>query len=699
MGSRFGFGSRTSQQPAPLFHSTLDDFREEDDAEEHAHNVAEYYALQRSRRQVGASQLTQSSEGSEGGQPLREEEGVEDEDDDDEENSNYQRGRGIRSSWRGESVHKHLKPPAVGTVRESPSRERSNGGSDKSSKGKSKLVDVELESSRRDTDEDDLDDMEHVEASGSMDQDEMPPPMQQFRTPIPKKQQHTWPPEETDEEAAMSRPRPPSADRESVPPGTAAESMQKEPRHDIFFGNLYFLMLAALVGSFMLSFLHNSPPDRKHPLGDTVYATLRASFHLLGIDTLVAVIVAILWLGVMRSALRPLVYLIIIGVPVVLVSFAIYPLVASFKGAYHGASLQDRLMRLTAFIPAIMAVFWVMMTLRSRHAISRATDILSFSVNILESSPTLILVGFGTLVANVLWTWTWILMFRRIFLGGHFASSNSSLFIIDLGTWWLGAFFIFMFLWTQSVISGIQRATTAATVSQWYFHRNAAPSPSSRAVVTESFKHATTILFGTTCASTLFQLAVRLPLLLLPRRMVALVTILIYNFFPTPIASLTNPLTLTYAAIHSEPLGRAARGLSSLSFISTTSPTTTLTPSSSSNYAPLLPYRLSKLILHATRYVTAFCLGIAGWVSTSHSLRLAGNNRVSGSLYAYVVGLVAGAIGWSILGAMEGVLGGVVDAVTVCWGTEVAARDARGGKAPEMGGYCREAANLFGEGR
>lgn len=689
MGSRFGFGSRTSQAPAPLFHSTLDDFREEDDADEHARNVAEYYALQRSRRQVGASQLTQSSEGSDGGQPLREE-------GESEEDSNYGRGRGIRSSWRGESTQKSLQPPVVDTVRESPSRERSERGSDKDSKGKGKLVDVELESSRRDSE----DDLEKVEASDDYEDDDHPPPIQQFRTAIPRKQQHSWIPEETDEETALANPRPSSPDRESVPPSVAAEpTIQQEPRHDAFFGNFYTLMMAALVGSFVLSYLHNSPPDRKHPLGDTVYSTLRASFHLLGIDTLVAVIVAVLWLGVMRSALRPLVYLIIIGVPIILLSFAIYPLVASFQGTESGASVQERLMRLTAFLPAIMAVFWTIMTIRSRHAISRATDILSFSVKIMEASPTLILVGFVTLIANVFWTWMWILMFRRIFLGGHFTTGGRLLFIVDLGTWWLGAFFVFMFLWTQSVISGVQRATTAATVSQWYFHRNTVPTPSSRAVVTESAKHALTVLFGTICASTLFQLAVRLPLLLLPRRMVALVTIFIYNFFPTPIASLTNPLTLTYAAIHSEPLGRAARGLSNLSFISATSPTTTLTPSSSSSYAPLLPYRLSKLLLHATRYVTAFCLGIAAWVSMSRSVSLAGNNGVKGSLYAYVVGLLAGMIGWSILGAMEGVLGGVVDAVAVCWGTEVAARGARGGKAPERGGYCWEAADLFGEGR
>ncbi|KAF2092885.1 hypothetical protein NA57DRAFT_61989 [Rhizodiscina lignyota] len=685
---RFGFGSRTSAAPAPLFHSTLDDFREEDDVEEHERDVAEYYALQRSRRQVGASQLTESSEGDDDA-------GRSSPTHDSPEAEEYRRGRGIRSSWRGESTNQNLKPPTVGMVKESPSRERE--GSD-SSKGKGKLVEVELASRASE------ESMEKVDVSEDLDaqEDDDPPAYQQFRKPpstsIPA--QHTWMPRETDEETAFANPRPPSPDRESVP-GIVPGDQSRTPRHDIFWSHLFFLLLAALFGSFLLSFLHNSEPDKKHPLGDSIYSTLRASFHLLGVDTLVTIIVAVLWLAVLRSALRPLVYLILVAVPIILMSFAIYPFVASFKGYWVGTSIQDRLMRFTSFIPAAMAVFWIIMNIRSRHAISRAVDILDFSARILESSPSLVLVGFGTLVLNVFWLWTWILMFRRLFLGGHYSSRGGSmLFIVDLGTWWLGAFFIVMYLWTQAIIAGVQRATTAATVSQWYFHRNAVPAPTSRAVVQESFKHATSTLFGTVCASTLCQLAVRLPLLLLPRRFVGIVSICMYNIFPTPIASLTNPLTLTYAAIHSQPLAQAARGLSSLSFVSAMSPTTTLTPASASDRsAPLLPYRLAKLLLHATRYVTSLALGIAGWVSTSHSLKLAGNAGIKGSLYAYIVGIVAGFIGWSILGATEAVMGGIVDAVAVCWGTECAARDGKQGRGGDArAGYCWEAAELFGEG-
>ena len=92
----------------------------------------------------------------------------------------------------------------------------------------------------------------------------------------------------------------------------------------------------------------------------------------------------------------------------------------------------------------------------------------------------------------------------------------------------------------------------------------------------------------------------------------------------------------------------------------------------------------------------SLALGFGGWVSTAHSLKISGtgtNGSVRGSLYAYIVGLIAAAIGWGVLGSMEGVLAGVVDAVVVCWGSEVG-NPLAGGRGEAR--YCREAGWLFG---
>jgi hypothetical protein len=132
-----------------------------------------------------------------------------------------------------------------------------------------------------------------------------------------------------------------------------------------------------------------------------------------------------------------------------------------------------------------------------------------------------------------------------------------------------------------------------------------------------------------------------------------------------------------------------------MTFLTPQAPTTTLTPRSFSartnKTAPLLPYRLAKLLLHATRFIMAMALGFGGWVATARQLNISmpEGAGIRGSAYAYVVGLVASFIGWGVLGAMEGVLAGIVDASVVCWGSE---RTPNGG-----GAYCLEAGYLFGD--
>lgn len=524
--------------------------------------------------------------------------------------------------------------------------------------------------------------------------EDSPPPIQHFRQPMTTRaplSESAFLPRET-KRADSGKLRPPSPDVESVPPEADAPT-PGSPRHDAFWSTLFLTCLASVFATFTLICLHTSAPKNGGSLGDTIYTTMHSSFHLLAIDTLVATIVAFLWLAMLRSFVRPLVVLILIAVPTILFSFSVYPLVSSYKGSWHGSSGQDRAMRWLSIIPAAVGIFWTYTAYRGRHCLSRAIQILEFATRILGASPALVLVGFASLAAVVAWSWVWLLMFTRVFLGGH---ASGKIFVIDTSTWWLGVFFVLIYLWTLGVLSGLQRATTAATVSQWYFHRLATPSPSSQRVVHASFVHATSNIFGSICLSTLLSLVIRLPLLLLPRRFSALIAFCMYSCVPTSITTLTNPLTLTYAAIHSQSLTVSARGLSEMSFITHSSPTTTLTPRAFSqdngqDGAPsLLAYRLAKLLLHATRFIASLAFGFGGWISTARMLKLSGAGY-QGSLYAYVVGLIAGAIGWAVLGAMEGVLGGILDAVVVCWGSEV------GSRGTGQARYCREAGELFGD--
>lgn len=685
--SRFAFASRTSNAPAPLFYSATDDFREEDDHEEHDREMADHYALQRSRRQFGVSNLSESSEVDEH-VAQRSDHTIEG----DENDTGYGLGRGIKSSWKGDKPGPRGRPTTVTTL-ESEDRDTSvplSESSGPSSKGKGNLVDVELASTDRGS-------IEEVNRDEILrDNDDRPPSFQQFRD-IPRSKRPRSPlrttlpiPQETDEDTLLENQHPISPDRESVPQLVAAEPVAP-PRHNFFWAELFVIAQCAIIGVFFLALLQESPPDKKHPLGDTIYTVLHSSFHLIGVYSLVSVLVGLLWLSLLRSFARPLIMLILVAVPAISFSFFLYPLISSYRGSWHGDSVQDKAMRWLSLGPLLFSLFWVYTVWKGRHSLEKAADMLEFSGEILRAQSPLLFVGIGALASVVLWSWIWMLMFTRLFLGGHFTKSR---WAIDLGTWWLGAAFFLDYFWALSVIAGVQRATTAATVSQWYFHRNTVPAPAAHTVVRASLAHASYTMAGTICLSTLLALLVRLPLIVLPRRISGLISMCAYSIIPTPIAALTNPLTLTYASIHGLPLSQAARGLSNMTFISSSSPTTTLGPRSFAPSHPrpsLVSYRLAKLLLHAIRWVITIALGFGGWVSTARMLQI-GNETVpyKGSLYAYVVGLISAAIGWGALGAMEGVLGGILDAVLVCWGSEVG-RDGTGEAR-----YCVDAGRLFG---
>ena len=710
-GSRFGslanFGSRYATQDAPLFQAALE--HEEEDEEERDREAADLYALQRSRRVFAASRLDESTETDHDGSRASIEHSREDDD-----MPLGERLRGIKSSWNGtkSSIGGRRGEEGLESYHESGRGlgQRGRKSSSESDDHKGKMVDVGLESTIAESEYEPPASLTLEDPS-----DSSPPTFQRFKTGAgddgapgryqPFRRRDSV----VDSELGMEPPRS-STDTTNNLHLATAEPLASDSemfRHDAFFAWLYLIALASLFATFVLVFLHT---EGKRPQGDTVYNTLRGSFNMLAVDTLVSIIVSLVWIAALRSFVKPLVWLVIIAVPVILFSFSLYPFISSYQSTGGSTRLQDTMMRWAALVPAISTAFWVYVVFKGRHSLKSAIDILEFSSRILTANSALILVGMACLGLIVFWTWAWLFMFTRVFMGGKFSSALSR-FIINASSWWLGVYFVLMYIWTLSIISGVQRGTTAATVSQWYFHRNTVPAPSSADVVSAALGHSVTTIFGTISLSTLLALGIRLPLLILPQRLANLVSMFAYSFVPTPIAALTNPLTLTYAAIHSEALSSSARGLTTMDFLSPQRPTTTLTPAAlppsggsgigrghisyHNNRSPLLPYRLAKLILHATRFMMAMALGFAGWVITARQFErpdgvLKGVATIRGSAYAYVVGLIAGFIGWGILGAMEGILSGIVDAVVICYGSEK--RMVSGG-----GGYCMEAAVLFGD--
>ncbi|KAL2863601.1 uncharacterized protein BJX67DRAFT_363446 [Aspergillus lucknowensis] len=672
--SNFAFGSRNIAQQAPLFHSATEDFHD-NGKDECERDIADFYALQRSRRHFGSSHFGDSET---------------DEDNASSSETSVQRPHDSRLGWQGRSFKDTLrdfKPKGrhlfVDTVTEVADGEEGILH-ENSSKIRGNLVDVRLE----DTLKSGLN-----ESHGGFPEagDDKPPAIQRFRelSQVDNLGMSSGSaPGEASEQPLLEESQLPTTGA-SCQTSTSSRKIESLA-YDAFWGHLFLISLACLFATSFLVYLHTSPPTEGKPKwGDTIYLTIHGSFYRLGAYTLVSVSISLLWLALLRSYVRPLVYATIFVVPVILFSFSLYPFIASFRGS----NVQDRVMRLGSFVPFIMGIAWIYNVIRSRHAIGKAISILEFACRILSANTELLLLGLGNLVIIVSWTWIWMLMFTRVFLGGHMSGSNS--FIINVSSWWLGAFFILVYLWSLGVIAGIQRAATAATVSQWYFHRLTTPAPTSRQIVQAATVHSLTTLFGTICLSRLISLLIRIPFLVLPNRIASILSLFAYTLIPTPVATLTDPLSLTYAAIHSQPLALSARRLTQMTNLAPSVATSSLHPRtfsrSRASYSPLLSYKLSKLILHAARLMMSLALGFGGWVSTARSSGVTNSNGVTrGSMYAYIVGLIAGTIGWSVLGAIEGVVADIVDASIICWGSEVGTygREAR---------YCREAGWLFGQ--
>ncbi|KAI5303543.1 hypothetical protein KEM55_000493, partial [Ascosphaera atra] len=270
--------------------------------------------------------------------------------------------------------------------------------------------------------------------------------------------QHGW-------RAASTAYRPTASMQMSVPDPEPSPPPQY---HDRFWAHLFLLSLGSLLATSLLIYLHTTSTPRGPILGDTIYTTLHASFFPLATYTLLSISLSLLWLALLRSYLRFLVYAMLAAVPVILYAASIYALVSSFKGDWAGRSLQDKCMRWLALVPATVATLWTyIVIIRSRHATARAIDVLDFAARILAANPALILLGFATLLATVVWSWLWLLMFTRVFLTGHFTiGAGKRFFTLDVSAYWLAAFFALTHAWTLAVLSGLQRSITAATVSQ-----------------------------------------------------------------------------------------------------------------------------------------------------------------------------------------------------------------------------------------
>lgn len=486
----------------------------------------------------------------------------------------------------------------------------------------------------------------------------------------------------------------------------ASVSVPDLAKHDAVWGSVYLALVSSMFATSLIVWLRTEVPldtgPVASPVKETMYMMLRTSGRFLMFDTLVASVASVAWIFLLKRYSLAFFYLSIVAVPLALVGLSLYPLVMSYRTTYGGNTTQDRAMRWTTLVPLGMSVFWCWFIYTGRQALHRALGIIKLASSILADNPSLVFLGYATVASFVVVTWVWMHMFARLFLAGQATTSQAT----STKVWVLAGYYVFMYLWSWGVVSGFQRATVSAVVSQWYFYRNAVPCSADMTITALAYSLGPQ--FGTVCLSSLLRLAIRIPLYVLPRRAVGSVQLAIHSVIPASILAVTNPLALSNAVISSQGLVDSAHSLGALRHLDLghNNPMATIDKigrrmsvhgrrmssvdsklGTTAEYVgsaaedmqeAWTAYRLAKLLLTAARGLAALGLGYGAWV---HAARGA-----DGSLYGYGAGLLAGFIGWFVLGASEGVLSMIVDASYLCFAIDNAAQ----------GGHCTEADRQFG---
>ena len=304
-----------------------------------------------------------------------------------------------------------------------------------------------------DDDEEDLE-SENLDDSQLPLRQELPAPI--YQSQAPDQSFRSYPPRQPLPDDSL--PRPVSA----TPLATIS--------HDSTWAAFYGLSMAGMFATSIMVWLGTETPSSGIPLGDTIYSALRSAFPLLISDASLAIGIALLWLILMRHALQPFVYLLLFTIPISMFALFLVPLIQSFRGQWDGNTLQDKAMRWGSIGPALIGVWWTYKMWTQRQSLSRAVSIIALSGKIVKENQALVGFSFSVLGGFIAFTFIWVLMFTRVFLRDYTVVEGSTSptttirtdsgisSVIPTSSWWLGAYYIFMFLWTWGVFSGVQRS-------------------------------------------------------------------------------------------------------------------------------------------------------------------------------------------------------------------------------------------------
>ncbi|KAI8337162.1 plasma-membrane choline transporter-domain-containing protein [Chlamydoabsidia padenii] len=265
---------------------------------------------------------------------------------------------------------------------------------------------------------------------------------------------------------------------------------------------LYILcFLAFALSGMIILFTTNSHSVEGYVKG-TTFSTIKDSAGLLAIMMLISLVTGTIWIYVLRTITKTIVWGTVIGIPVAFFALFLWTMVESLHKHYFYPSditRQDTSLTVLSFVPLVMGILYTYTIYSNRHRIQKTVSIIELACDVIRYNPGIMLVSLILLVIFITFTIIWITLFNRLWLIGYLFKdgSSSGLWIVNTDAYLLAVFYVFMYLWTASILINMQRFVISAITAQWYFHRNDANGQYSDKAWQTALTRASTTSFGT----------------------------------------------------------------------------------------------------------------------------------------------------------------------------------------------------------
>ncbi|CAO3686991.1 unnamed protein product [Rhizopus stolonifer] len=262
----------------------------------------------------------------------------------------------------------------------------------------------------------------------------------------------------------------------TIPPGiTMMDRKYKDP---VFFA-LYGLSCSAFVLSGIIILFTTNSHSVEGFVKESIFKVIKDSAGMLATVIGTSLVIATLWLFILRNFAKLLVWSTVICVPVVLTTCFIWSLVESLQSTYvyegnEKATFKDTALTWLSIIPLVLNLIYIKSVYSSRHRISKTVAVIELACEVLRSNPAIFIVPISLLTTFICFTSIWIAFFNRLWLIGHLSgpSVSKTVWIVNNYVYYIAAFYVFFYMWTSMLLIYLEKFALSGMTAQWYFHRN-----------------------------------------------------------------------------------------------------------------------------------------------------------------------------------------------------------------------------------